>query len=689
MGSVRKLKNETQIIKKYISDLKPRIDKIRATNNTEESLRPVFIELLNRIGSHKNLWVVAEDRLKNNKKPDASIKNLYMIHGYYEAKSPDKNLDQEVKEKIRSGYPLKNIIFENSEKCILYQNGKVKKEIENGMWSNEALGELLVLFFNFENEEVKQFNSAQRKFGENLPFLTKEIEKEVRKLSTNRKYIKKINDLVSSCQKFINPYFKKENVEAWLIQHILTEQIFLKVFDEQEYHKSNNISKAICEIEKEFLSEKKQDILERIKPYIAPITNYGNNIIDLRDRQLFLKKFYQDFYNSYEKKKADTLGIIYTPNEIVKFMVESTDDILKRHFNKRLKDKNVHILDPATGTATYITELIEYIHHTSNSERVKYKYKNEIHANEISVLPYYVANLSIEYTFKQLTNKREKFNNLVLMDSLQNSHTLQGQMTFDGLMFNENQKRVKKQNKKNIQILIGNPPYNQNQRNFRDNNPNKKYPEIKKRIDETYGLKEIYALNDCKKRKVTQDKYISFLRWASDRLDNQGIISFITNRSYLDASSGICVRHALEKEFDFIYIIDLEGNIRGTDPSDSNVFDIQTGVAICFLVKTKESNEKARIKYLKISDIIEKDLKSYKLAELNQKSIEKYLLDRKFKIIKPNEKYQWINQEDENTGLSIRDIFEKSFLGVVTNRDKDVFDKDKSMLEKENENYDS
>lgn len=664
-----------EIISPYINDLKPRVKKISVSNNNEESLRPVFLELLNRVGDHKNLWVVAEDRIKNNKKPDASIKNLYTIHGYYESKSPTTNLEKEIEIKLKEGYPTNNIIFENKKNCVLYQDNEIKKEIKKkNIWDDPtALSELLSLFFNYESEDIKKFKKAQTDFNKNLPDLANEIKKELKKIRNNQKYLEKVDEFVLECQSFINPYFNRDNVEAWLIQHILTEQIFLKVFDEQQYHKSNNISKTISNIETEFLLDVKKKILKKINPYMAPITNYGNQIKDLNEQQLFLKKVYQDFYNSYNKYKAEKLGIIYTPNEIVKFMVKSTEQIVKEYFNKELKDKNVHILDPATGTGTFITELIDHIYHQSDKKTLEYKYQNEIHANEVSVLPYYVANLSIEYTYEKLMNKTKPFPNLLLVDSLQNC-SFKGQLTLDGLLFEKNQKRVKSQNKKEIKIVIGNPPYNQNDKRFNSEAIKTKYPEIEQRIKETYGVIK------SQKEKLLQDKYIQFLRWATDRIDDNGIISFIINRSFLDAKSGEGLRACLEKEFNHIYIIDLGGNIRRKDPTDSNVFDIQAGVSIVFFIKTKEKNVNAEIKYIKLSEILLKDKKSYKLAELNQKHVFNYI--PKFKTIVPNEKHQWLNQETEFNGLRINDIFEKSLYGILTARDEDVFDSCKNNLQK-------
>ena len=251
----------------------------------------------------------------------------------------------------------------------------------------------------------------------------------------------------------------------------------------------------------------------------------------------------------------------------------------------------------------------------------------------------------------------------------------------------ENQKRVKRQNEKEITVVIGNPPYNQGQKSFEDYNQNKQYPRIKDRIKSEYGLDDngnnIYKKFGVKKQDVTQDRYIYFLRWATDRIKKKGIVSFIINRSFLDASSGVGVRYRLEREFDHIYIIDLEGDIRNGDPQKSNVFDIMTGVAIVFLVKSSESKkEKAKIKYLNLSEIIGGHEKTYKLKELHDKDIGIFLKENSFKPIPPNKKYQWIKQEVGNEYKKLDDIFSKTFPGISTQRDNDVYDRDRDNLTK-------
>ncbi|MDE0518614.1 MAG: N-6 DNA methylase, partial [Bdellovibrionales bacterium] len=665
----------TQIINKYIYELKPRLDKILRTNSNEENIRPVFIELLNRCGSHKDLWVVTEDRVKNNKKPDGAIKNYYTIHGYWEAKSPDKNLDKEIEQKQQLGYPLNNTIFENSSKCVLFQNGQVCKEIQKDMWSDKALGELLSLFFNFQTPEITNFNKAKSKFFERqtLSALIKEIKEELHNLGSNVDYLNEIDVLVNECKKFINPYFERKNVEQWLIQHILTEQIFLKVFDEQQYLEQNNISKSIKKIEEKFLLNKKQEIVNKIKPYINPIANFGTKIKDLNEKQLFLKDVYQNFYKSYDDRVAGEFGVVYTPNEIVKFIVRSTDFLLRKHFDKGLEDKGIHILDPATGTGTFITELMQHIHYSDDSS-LEYKYDNEIHANEHMVLPYYVANLNIEYIFQKLTEKRRPFKNLVLMDTLENSATLKGQMTFSGQAFEKNQQKVKHQNEKTIYVIMGNPPWVE----YSDHKDS--YPELRKAIKDTYvyNLRKYQKNRKTVKPKIPYNKYSMFLRWASDRIDKEGIISFIVNRSFIDGDSATGIRASLEEEFDYIYVIDLGGSLVAGDPQYSNVFEgIRTGNCIVFLIKNNDGQNSIKLSSLKKLEKLKKDDGKLKLSNLHNFSIEKYM--NNLESVIPDSEKNWI-KKTQFDGFYVGDLFSKTQFGVCSQRDRIIIKKSKSDL---------
>ncbi|MBL1209079.1 type ISP restriction/modification enzyme, partial [Geminocystis sp. GBBB08] len=426
-----------------------------------------------------------------------------------------------------------------------------------------------------------------------------------------------------------------------------------------------------------------------IQSYYNLIIRTASNIVNHQEKQKFLKVVYQNFYKAYNPKEADRLGIVYTPNEIVKFMVESTDYLLNKHFTRglsplSLRDKGVEILDPATGTGTFITEILEFL----LPRDIEYKYKNEIHCNEISILPYYIANLNIEYSYQQKTGKYLEFINIFLLETLE--HTNFSGKQFDLFsMSQENTERIKRQNESKISVIIGNPPYNANQQNENDNNKNRSYEAIDKRIKETY-VKE----STTQKTKV-YDMYSRFYRWASDRLNNEGIIAFITNNSFSDARTFDGFRKCLEQDFNFIYIIDLGGDVRKNPKlsgTTHNVFGIKTGVAILLLVKFKNNDNKlpAKIFYTRRPEL---EIAEDKLKFLSANNLESI----NFETINPDKNNNWINLPDYNdfesllplinkeTKLSKNEDDEKAVfklfsVGVNTARDEWVFDDDKKNL---------
>ena len=239
------------------------------------------------------------------------------------------------------------------------------------------------------------------------------------------------------------------------------------------------------------------------------------------------------------------------------FIIRGADHLLQKHFGRNLADENVQILDPATGTGTFITSLIDYL----PEDRLEYKYLNEIHANEVAILPYYIANLNIEYSYREKTGRYLEFPNLCFVDTLDNldwqhagatGGTVPRQAAFNlGGLSEETWIRVQEQNEKPISVIIGNPPYNANQQNWNDFNANREYPGIDRRISETY-----IAASTAQKTKQ-YDMYKRFIRWASDRLADDGIIAFITNRAYLDARQDDGFRQVAAREFSDLYIVDL------------------------------------------------------------------------------------------------------------------------------------
>ncbi|OGU82522.1 MAG: DNA methyltransferase [Ignavibacteria bacterium RBG_16_35_7] len=659
-------------------------------SKNELSIRDAFKDLLNHYAEKKNLMLVPEIAVQGTKgakvKPDGTLKNaLRLDYGYWESKDEKDTIDDEIDTKLKKGYPQTNILFEDGSTIVLIQHGEVVQRVD--MLDREKLDKILNQFISYEHPQVKEFIEALEKFKEDLPDILEALrELMVKQAKENKIYAEARDGFLEHCRQEINPDFTPDDVREMIIQHILTEEIFNAVFDETHFHRENNIARELEKvIETFFTGETRRNTLDHIKHYYSVISNAARNIPDHHEKQKFLKVIYENFYKTYNPKAADRLGVVYTPNEIVNFMIESTDYLLQRHFGRTLADKNVEILDPATGTGTFICDIIDYI----PKQYLPYKYKNEIHANEVAILPYYVANLNIEYTYKQKMGYYEEFPNLCFVDTLDNTSSLHylGQQDLHFALSHENAERIKRQNEKKISVIIGNPPYNANQLNENENNKNREYPSIDTRIKDTY-IRESTA----QKTKL-YDMYTRFLRWASDRVDKNGIVAFVSNNSFIDSRTYDGFRKVVGKEFNEIWMIDLKGNARTSGErrrkEAGNVFDdqIRVGVAVYFLVK-KEGNEGCNIYYNTIAD--------YK----NSKEKKGYLVSSRltsisFEKIKPLNN-NWINLADSDFDLLIpiankqtklamkkddeKALFKLFSLGVVSNRDEWVYDFNENFL---------
>jgi predicted helicase len=336
---------------------------------------------------------------------------------------------------------------------------------------------------------------------------------------------------------------------------------------------------------------------------------------------------------------------------------------------KTLADKNVEILDPATGTGTFICDIIDYI----PKQYLPYKYKNEIHANEVAILPYYVANLNIEYTYKQKMGEYLEFPNLCFVDTLDNTGALKyaGQQHQLFGFSSENTERIKRQNEKKISVIIGNPPYNANQKNENENNKNREYPNIDARIKNTF-----IKSSTAQKTKL-YDMYARFYRWAIDRVDKNGIIALITNRSFINSRTFDGFRKTIQDDFQLAFIIDTKSDVRMNPKiagTTHNVFGIQTGVAVMFLVRKDErETDECQIFYTELDEYWRKEVK---LQWFNDNKLEKI----SFRKISPDKNNNWINfkETDFSDLLPLIDSKDSiaSFhsLGVSTNRDDWVLD---------------
>ncbi len=673
------------LINQYYTNLERALQFGKSTN--EQSIRNHFWNLLNDYARKQNYEVVTEVSCQGTKgakvRPDGIVKNLFGLDiGLWESKDEKDTIDDEIDAKQKKGYPFVNILFEDTQVAVLLQRGEEVMRVQ--VHDADKLHAIITEFISFKSETVYKFEDALEKFKADIPVIVETLRKRiVDTRKNNQNYIAASNSFLDLCKSEINPDITDADVREMMIQHILTSDIFNKIFDDPEFHRHNNIARELEKlIEILFTYSERKNLLASIEHYYDAINSTAAGIPDHHEKQKFLKVLYENFYKVYNPKAADRLGVVYTPNEIVQFIIEGTDYLLEKHFGKTLADENVEILDPATGTGTFITSLIDRL----PKQNLPYKYKNEIHANEVAILPYYVANLNIEFTFKQKMGYYEEFKNFCFVDTLDNTDALAyagKQHAMFGLT-SENTERIQRQNSKKISVIIGNPPYNANQKNENENNKNREYPNIDKRIKGTY-----IKYSSAQKTKV-YDMYSRFYRWASDRLNKNGILAFITNRSFIDSRTFDGFRKCVQDEFAACYIIDTKSDVRANPKiagTTHNVFGIQTGVAIMFLVKKEKQEDKCRIEYTALDDSWRKEIK---LEWLRNNTLGKIAFEK----INPDKNNNWINLAEENdweeyislcskevkTGKSKIAVFTEYTIGSNTARDEWIYAFDRSEL---------
>ena len=683
-------------IDRYYSDLAELIE--LGGSDNELNIRPAFQNCLAAYcAAHREkLVLVPELASSRGNKPDGTIRDaLRMARGYWEAKDTHDNLDAEIQAKFSQGYPTDNILFEDSREAVLFQNGAEAMRVE--MTDASKLHRLIDSFLNYELPEIGEFRQAQQQFKADLPSVLENLRLSVAEAEEgNAAYRDGVVKFLELCHRSIGPGVADADVREMLLQHILTQDIFLRVFGETQFHSENSVARQLSGLERTFFTgDVRRQAIDRLRAYYGAIGRAADEIAEYSEKQRFLKAVYEDFYKAYNPAAADRLGVVYTPNEVVDFIIRGTDHLLQKHFGRSLADENVQILDPATGTGTFVTSLIDYL----PADRLEYKYLNEIHANEVAILPYYIANLNIEYSYRERTGKYLEFPNLCFVDTLDNMDWQQagstgGAVTRQGALFNlgglseENWLRVQEQNEKPISVIIGNPPYNANQQNENDNNKNREYPAIDRRISETY-----IAASTAQKTKQ-YDMYKRFIRWASDRLDDDGIIAFVSNSAFLDARQDDGFRKVVADEFNELWTLDLKGNARTSGErrrqEGGNVFDdkIRVGVAIYYLVR-KAGSKGFRVYY----DVVDDYARSFeKVTYIRNKR----LTDFNFEEISPGDGNNWLNQSDTDFEALIpvadrqtklaksaadeQAVFGLYSLGIVTARDEWSFDPDADVL---------
>ena len=673
------------LINQYLAQLDV-LKKVGGTHR-ESVVREAFKDLLKGWGKQHDLVFIPEYRLDSATRDirtvdGALLHELRVPFGYWEAKDAKDDIDAEIAFKFKRGYPQDNIIFEDSAQAVLIQH---REEVMRCAVDDvKTLEKLLKLFFAFERAEIADFRKAVAQFKTDLPAVLEALRSMIeREHTANTAFAEASKRFLHHAHEAINPSLTDADVREMLIQHILTEEIFSKVFN-SEFHRDNNVARELYKLEETFFTGGvKKSTLKGLEAYYAAIRAAAAQIANHHEKQTFLKVIYENFYKVYNAKAADRLGVVYTPNEIVRFMIEGADWLCEKHFGRNLIDKDVKILDPATGTGTFVCELLE--HFRGQPKKLAHKYREELHANEVAILPYYVANLNVEATYAAITGEYEEFRNLCFVDTLDNVglHTAAHGVTHDlfGSVSEENVARIKRQNNRKISVFIGNPPYNANQANENDNNKNREYPAIDARIKQTY-----IAESTAQKTKG-YDMYRRFFRWSSDRLSENGVIAFVTNNNFIHAKEADGLRKVIAREFNEVWIVDLKGNARTSSErrrqEGGNVFhdQIRVGVAVWFCVR-KHGTRGCRIFYEAVRDYAKDD-------EKREFLVAKRLRERAFEEIRPDARENWLhltnNDFDEllplpNRSGKARSVFEMTTNGVNTARDEWVYDFDPEAL---------
>lgn len=547
----------------------------------EGAVRSAFQTLLEHCGRQFGWKLVPEWAIKKDTRSirvDGALVDEYRLtHGFWEAKDTADDLAKEVKKKLAAGYPQNNIIFQAPERAILLQNGRVV--LDEDIAEPSALVEVLKRFCEYIPPEFEEWTDAVEHFRDRVPELGEALKDLIEKEEkSNTRFRAAFDDFFVLCRQSINPNLSKEAVEEMLIQHLLTERIFRTVFNNPDFTRRNPIAAEIEKVIDALTSQAftRDAFLQSLDRFYKAIDTTARTIDDFSQKQEFLNTVYEKFFQGFSIKVADTHGIVYTPVSIVNFMVRSVEDILRKEFGKSLSSSDVHILDPFVGTGNFIVHIMQAIKKTALAQ----KYKRELHCNEVMLLPYYIASMNIEHEFFERTGRYESFEGICLVDTFELAEAQQ--ISF---FSTENTARVERQKGAPIRVVIGNPPYNAWQLNENDNNKNRKYKEMDRKVAETYA-KDSRATN----KNALSDPYVKAFRWASNRIGDEGIVAFVSNNSFIESLAFDGMRQNIERDFDEIYVLDLGGNVRKNPKlsgTTHNVFGIQVGVSINIFVRKR------------------------------------------------------------------------------------------------------
>lgn len=495
---------------------------------------------------------------------------------------------------------------------------------------------------------------------------------------------KAFQSFLSGLQKNINPSISQDQAIEMLSQHIITKPVFEALFEGYSFVENNAVSKAMQSMMDTLESSRIEKDTEALDKFYDSVKKRASGIDNAEGKQRIIIELYDKFFKTAFPKMVEQLGIVYTPVEVVDFIIHSVNDVLKKEFGRSISDENVHILDPFTGTGTFIVRLLQS--GLIQEKDLFRKYTQELHANEIVLLAYYIAAVNIENAYHDATpdpddglgkEKFTPFDGIVLTDTFQLGETDTGQKLFSE-MFPQNSERVQKQKDAPIRVIMGNPPYSVGQKSANDNAQNQKYIKLDADIEKTYAFRSKAGLN-----KSLYNSYIKAFRWSTDRLSKEhgGIIAFVSNGDWIDGNSTDGFRKTIEEEFSAIYVFNLRGDQRTSGElsrkEGGKIFGSgsRNQISITLLMKKPNHQGKAEIYYYDIGDYLSREEKLKIISDF--RSIE----NLKFKSLEPNSEGDWINKRTDYFDTYIPIEPKKKFntktqayfntyaVGVATNRD--------------------
>lgn len=461
-------------------------------------------------------------------------------------------------------------------------------------------------------------------------------------IKTDERARKAFDEFLSGLHKNINPSVSEQEAVDMLAQHIITKPVFEALFDDFSFVENNPISKSMQRVMDSIEDKVADKDNVKLQRFYDSVRRRAKGIDNAEGKQKIVIELYEKFFKTAFPKTVEQLGIVYTPVEVVDFIIHSVEDVLQKEFNRSISDENIHILDPFTGTGTFITRLLSS--GLIKPEDLDRKYMKELHANEIVLLAYYIASVNIENTYHDLSKSKDyySFNGICLTDTFQLSETADGEKLFSEI-FPQNSERVMEQQKQPIKVIIGNPPYSVGQKSANDNAQNQEYPTLDSRVAQTYA-----EHSNATNKNSLYDSYIKAFRWASDRLDKNsgGVLAFVTNGAWIDGNAMDGFRKSIETEFSSIYVFNLRGNARTQSElrrkEAGNVFGSgsRTPIAITLLVKNPQAKvDKATIHYHDIGDYLSQKEKLSIIKDF--KSIDNPSM--KWRTLQPNKHGDWIN----------------------------------------------